>query len=65
MGTREAGMDETPRGKCPNKRGIGPGFRQNRAGLISESKRDELSRETREMRKSRQQWTEKDAVRNS
>jgi hypothetical protein len=50
-----------PRGKEPEKRGIGLGCRQDRKGRISESKRDELSRETR---KSRQQLTEKDGVRN-
>jgi hypothetical protein len=51
-----------PRGKYPKKRGIGRGCRGDRKGRISESKRDELSRETR---KSREQWTERDGVRNS
>jgi hypothetical protein len=57
MGTGEGGMEENTEGKYPEKRGIGRGCRRDRKGRISESKRDELSRE---MRKGRQQWTEKD-----
>jgi hypothetical protein len=52
---------KTLTGKYPKKRGIGRGCRRDRKGRISESKWDELSRETR---KSTQQWTEKDGVRN-
>jgi hypothetical protein len=61
MGTGEGGMEENAEGKYPKKRGIGRGCRRDRNGCISESKRDELSRETM---KSRQQWTEKDGVGN-
>jgi hypothetical protein len=62
MGTGEEGMEEKAEGKCPKRRGIGRGCSRDRKSRISESKRVELSRETR---KSRQQWTEKDGVCNS
>jgi hypothetical protein len=62
MGTGEGGMEENAAGKYPKKRGIGRRCKRDRKGRVSESKRDELSRETR---KSREQWTEKNGVRNS
>jgi hypothetical protein len=73
MGIEEEGMEKwrngrmeewrkTLTGKYPEKRGIGRGCRRDRKGRISESKRDELSRETRKIRL---QWTKKDGVRNS
>jgi hypothetical protein len=52
MGTREGGIEENAEGEIPEKRDIGRGCRRDRKGRISESKREELSRE---MRKSRQQ----------
>jgi hypothetical protein len=62
MRTGEGGMEENAEGKYPEKRGIGRGCRRDRKSRISESKQDELSTVTM---KSRQQWTEKDGVRNS
>jgi hypothetical protein len=62
MGTGEEEWRKMPRGKYPKKRGIGRGCRRGRKGRISESMQDELSRETR---KSKQQWSEKDGVCNS
>jgi hypothetical protein len=62
MGTGEGGMEENVKGEIPGEERHRPRMQADRNGRISESKRDELSRE---MRKSRQQWTEKGGVRNS
>jgi hypothetical protein len=61
---RTGGMEENAEGERREEERHRPRMRMQarQEGCISESKRDELSRETR---KSRQQWTEKDGVRNS
>jgi hypothetical protein len=65
MGTGQEGKGQwrkALRGKYPKKRCMGRGCRRDRKGRIAESKRDELSRETR---KGGRQWSEKDWVHNS
>jgi hypothetical protein len=60
--TGERGIEENAEGKCPEKRGVARGCKQDRKCCIFESKLDELSRKTT---KGGQQWTEKDSPRHS